>query len=180
MNNSALKSMRIRHFTKAPVGRALILALLLSLLCSAAALAEVPSLGEGMFKYAKNTLACLGSGAYDKIVTSVPFSDVSPSADEWASLAEGAFTTLSGSTPQKKYAVAYWTGETWKLAVPVSEPSSADVEALVLFSEDGKTFSGYSCASWGKVEKEYRKAEYVQWNEEYNGSTSVIIEMDED
>lgn len=154
--------------------------LVCALLCGCVALAEVPRLGEGMFKYAKNTLVCLSSGDYDKIVTAVPFSDVSPSADEWAGLAEGAFTSLAGSTPQKKYAVAYWTGEAWKLAVPVSEPSNADVEALVLFSEDGKSFSGYSCASWGKEEKEYRKAEYVQWNEEYNGSTSVIIEMDED
>lgn len=154
--------------------------LVLALLCCAAALAEVPKLGEGMFKYAKNTLSCLAGGAYDKIVTAVPFSDVSPSADEWAGFAEGAFSDLTGSTPQKKYAVAYWTGEVWKIAVPVSEPSNADVEALVLFSEDGKTFSGYSYATWGKVEKAYREAEYVQWNDEYNGSTSVVIEMDDD
>ncbi len=174
MNRNAMKAIE-------RLGRRLLGCLLIcALLGGAGALAEVPRLSEGMFKYAKNTLACLGSGDYDKIVTAVPFSDVSPSADEWAGLAEGAFTSLSGSTPQKKYAVAYWTGEAWKIAVPVVEPSSADVEALVLFSEDGKTFSGYSCANWDKVEKEYRKAEYVQWNEEYNGSTSVIIEMDED
>lgn len=166
----------ISKFTRRLLGSLLILSLLICF----PALAEVPKLGEGMFKYVKNTLTCLASGDYDKIVTAVPFSDLSPSADEWANLAEAAFTSLAGSTPQKKYAVAYWTGEAWKIAVPVSEPSSSDIEALVLFSEDGKTFSGYSCATWGKVEKEYHKAEYVQWNEEYNGSTSVIIEMDED
>lgn len=174
MNRNAMKNIR-------KIGRRLLGCMLIcALLCGCGALAEVPRLGEGMFKYAKNTLTCLGSGDYDKIVTAVPFSDVCPSADEWAGLAEGSFTSLAGSTPQKKYAVAYWTGEAWKIAVPVAEPSSADVEALVLFSEDGKTFSGYSCAGWGKVEKEYHKAEYVQWNDEYNGSTSVIIEMDED
>ena len=58
---------------------------------SVAALAEVPSLSESLFKYAKGALTCLASGAYDKVVTSLPFSDVSPSADEWRSFAKGSF-----------------------------------------------------------------------------------------
>lgn len=153
--------------------------LILVLLCCSAALAEVPKLQENMFKYAKNTLACLASGAYDKIVTSLPFSGVSPSGREWQDFAEGSFDTLAGSAPQKKYAVAYWNGISWKLAVPVSAPSHGDVEALLLVSEDGKSFSGYGCAIWEKVEEEYSEADYVQWNEEYNPSTSVVIEFDE-
>lgn len=150
------------------------------LLCCASALAEVPELKENMFKYAKNTLACLASGDYDRIVTSVPFSDLSPSADEWRDLAEYGFRDLSGSAPQKKYAVAYWTGRVWEIAVPVSEPSDSDVEVLVLISEDGRSFTGYACTDWGSVEDEYHDADYVQWNDEYNGSTSVVIEFDED
>ena len=154
--------------------------LIAALMCTAAAFAEVPKLNENMFKYAKNALLALADGAYDKLVTSLPFSDISPSGNEWAELAEGAFTTLSGSEPQNLYAVAYWMGTAWKIAVPVSEPVSADVEVLVLVSEDGKSFTGYSCTTWGKVKKEYQAADYVQWNEEYNASTSVVIEFDED
>lgn len=154
--------------------------LIAALICTAAALAEVPKLSENMFKYAKKALASLADGAYDKLVTSLPFSDVSPSSDEWAELAEGAFTTLSGSEPQNVYAVAYWMGSAWKIAVPVSDPDSAEVEALVLLTEDGKSFSGYGYTTWGKVRKEYQNADYVQWNEEYNASTSVVIEFDED
>ena len=149
------------------------------LLLTAAALAEVPSLSENMFKYAKGTLSCLASGAYDKIVTSVPFSGVSPSADEWAGFAQGGFTDLTGSSPQTKYAVAYWTGSSWKIAVPVSEPSSGSVETLVLISEDGQSVTGYGCSSWSQVSSEYESSSYVSWNSEYNASTSAVVEMDQ-
>ena len=154
--------------------------LLAILLLTSVALAEVPSLSENMFKYAKGTLSCLASGAYDKIVTSVPFSGVSPSADEWAGFAEGGFTDLPGSTPQTKYAVAYWTGMSWKIAVPVSEPNSASVEALVLISEDGQSVTGYGCSSWSQVSSEYESSNYVHWNAEYNASTSAVVEMDQE
>lgn len=147
------------------------------LLCTAAQ-AEVPSLSEKLFKYAKSALSCLASGEYDKVVTGLPFSDISPSADELRSFAQGSFSSLPGN-PQSKYAVAYWTGRAWKIAVPVSEPASGNVETLVLISEDGSSFTGYGCTSWGKVEGEYRNSNYVSWNDEYNASTSVIIESDE-
>ena len=153
--------------------------LLAILLLTSVAFAEVPSLSENMFKYAKGTLSCLASGAYDKIVTSVPFSGVSPSADEWAGFAQGGFTDLTGSTPQTKYAVAYWTGSSWKIAVPVSEPSSGSVETLVLISEDGQSVTGYGCSSWSQVCSEYESSSYVSWNSEYNASTSAVVEMDQ-
>lgn len=154
------------------------LSLLLMLL--AVASAEVPSLSESLFSCAKGALTCLASGSYDKIVTSVPFSGVSPSADEWQSFAEGSFSGLTGSSPQTKYAVGYWSGSIWKVAVPVSEPSSDRVETLVLLSEDGETVTGYSCTSWGKVQGEYESSSYVKWNSEYNSSTSAVVEMDEE
>ena len=154
--------------------------LIVALACmSASALAEVPSLSESMFKYAKGALSSLASGAYDKVVTSLPFSDVSPSADEWRSFAKGSFSSLSGSSPQTKYAVAYWTGRAWKIAVPVSEPSSGSVETLVLLSEDGSTFSGYGCSSWSSVCSEYQSSNYIVWNDEYNSSISAVVETDE-
>lgn len=147
--------------------------------CAATALAEVPSLSESLFKYAKGALTSLASGAYDKVVTSLPFSDVSPSADEWRNFAQGSFSSLSGASPQTKYAVAYWVGSVWKVAVPVSEPSSGSVETLVLISEDGSTFTGYGCSSWSSVSSEYQGSKYVVWNDEYNASTSVVVESDE-
>ena len=142
------------------------------------ALADVPALNAQMFNYAKAALSCLANGDYDRVVTGLPFSGLSPSADEWRSFAQGAFTDLSGSSPQTKYAVAYWTGRIWRVAVPVSEPNSDGVETLVLSSEDGSTFTGYACASWGGVRGECQSADYVSWNEEYSASTSAIVEND--
>lgn len=150
----------------------------LLLCCAGSALAEVPSLSENLFKYAKSALTALAAGDYEKVVTGLPFSDVSPSASEWRNLAEGSFSTLSGSNPQTKYAVAYWAGNVWKIAVPVSAPNSGSIETLVLVSEDGKTFTGYGCTSWKKVSGEYQSSSYVSWNEEYNASTSVVVEND--
>lgn len=148
------------------------------LFCAVTAQAEVPSLSEKLFKYTKSALGALASGEYDKLVSSLPFSGLSPSADEWRNFAQGSFSSLSGK-PQSKYAVAYWTGHAWKIAVPVAEPSSDHVETFVLISEDGSSFSGYGCTGWGRVKSEYQNSSYVCWNEEYNASTSVVIESDE-
>lgn len=155
----------------------LILAFLLS--CALPAHAETPGLSEKLFKYAKNALSCLASGEFDKVVTSLPFSDISPSADEWRNFAQGSFSSLFGVTPQSKYAVAYWNGRAWMLAVPVSEPNSGSVEALILTSEDGSTFTGYGCAVWANVKREYEASPYVVWDEEYSASTSVIVAFDQ-
>ena len=156
---------------------ALIAALLIA--AAAPALADVPKLSSKMFAYAKAALSCLAAGDYERVVTGLPFSGMSPSAEEWRSFAQGAFTGLSGSSPQTKYAVAYWTGHAWRVCVPVSEPSSGSVETLVLSSEDGDSFTGYACASWDSVCAGYQSADYVSWEDEYSASTSAIVENDE-
>lgn len=160
--------------------RALICLLIAGLMISGlvCAHAEVPALSESLFNYAKGALTNLASGDYDRVVTKLPFSDVSPSADEWRSFTEGSFSSLSGSSPQTRYAVAYWTGRMWEIAVPVSEPSSGNVEALVLLSEDGKSFCGYGCSNWKSIQSEYESSNHVIWNEEYNASTSAVVEND--
>ena len=148
------------------------------MLCAVTAPAQIPALSENMFKYTKATLTALAGGAYEKIVANLPFSGISPSAKEWKTLAEGSFTSLSGAEPQPRYAAAWWKGQMWKIAVPVTEPAGEDVEALVLFSEDGSSFTGYSCAPWGSVKRDLQSADYVTWNEEYFASTSVFVESD--
>lgn len=157
----------------------LILCIALLLICSSSAFAQAPSLSSSLFKCAKSALVSLADGDYQKVVTSLPFSGVSPSADEWRSLAEDGFSTLSGSSPQTKYAVAYRMGSVWKIAVPVSKPNSGSVETLVLVSEDGQIFTGYACSSWKKISAEFENSDYVTWNEEYNASTSVVVENDQ-
>lgn len=148
--------------------------LLILLLCTAiTAYAEVPQLSGELFSSAKQALLHLASGEYERLVTLLPFSDVAPSASEWQKFAEGNFTTL-GSNVQTDYAVAYWNGSCWKVAVPVSVPDHGNVESLVLTSSDGRTFSGYRYCSWSSVKSEYESAAYVTWNKEFVDASPMI------
>ena len=153
------------------------LAIVLTLIASASAAA---ALSGKAFTYAKGALTALADGDFDAVVTHLPFSGVSPSAGEWKSFAENAFGGLIGSAPQTTYAVAYWTGSVWKVAVPVSTPDDPAVETFVLTSEDGESFIGYARAPWSSVVSEYQSASHVAWNDEYSGSTSAVIEFDHD
>lgn len=151
----------------------LLAALVLSLSLCACAAAEdgVPSINEKLFKDAKQTLVYFDAGDYDSAAALVGFAD----AEELRKFAEGNFTTI-GNGVQSQVSVAYWTGSAWDLAVPVSEPSEDDVEALVLITSDGKSFSGYSYATWGDVETQYQACDYVVWNEEYLPNAPHIVE----
>ena len=142
------------------------------LLMGATALAAAPQLDDGLFLSARKAMGCLSSAEYERVVTLLPFSDVAPSAAEWERFA-GNFTSLDGA--QTDYAVAYWTGSLWKLAVPAQNPDSDDVEVLVLSSEDGSSFTGYRYATWGQVEKDLRNSDHVTWNQEYVGSAPVVV-----
>ncbi len=157
-----------------------IVSALIALMLCASACADVPPLSDQLFGCAKDAITALAAGEYDRMVTSMPYSDISPSADEWQSFANGAFSSLVGSNPQTYYAVAYRNGRCWKIAVPVSEPNSDDVEALVLVSEDGNTVCGYGRSMWGQIRSEYQSSDYVKWNHEYVSSTSAVIEADVD
>ena len=154
--------------------RRISLCLIVLMLCMVAtAYADVPQISSELFSSAKQALTCLSSGEYERLVTLLPFSGVSPSAAEWQSFADGNFSTLGGSV-QSEYSVAYWTGSDWRLAVPVSTPDNGDVEALVLSSADGSTFSGYRYSKWKDIKSEYESASYVVWNQEYVEATPVI------
>lgn len=148
--------------------------LLALLLLSATAYADAPQISGKLFSTAKEALSYLSSGEYERLVTLLPFSDVSPSAAEWQDFAEGNFSSLSGGV-QSEYAVAYWNGSCWKVAVPVDTPDNGNVETLVLTSADGKAFSGYRYSSWSSVKSEYEGASYVTWNKEYISSEPMIV-----
>lgn len=134
------------------------------LLIGSTAFAAVPQLSDSLFSSAKQALVYLASGEYERLVTLLPFSDVAPSAAEWESFAAN-FSNLTGV--QTDYAVAFWMGSVWVIAVPAQAPSDGSVEALVLGSDDGATFSGYRYATWSQVEGQMAKSDYVTWNQEY-------------
>ena len=147
-------------------------ALVACLLLGTVALADAPTLSEKLFSSAKQAVGYLSSGEYERLVTLLPFSDVAPSASEWASFAEN-YADLSN--PQSDYAVALWTGSVWAVAVPIQVPDSGSVEVLALSSEDGSTFSGYRYGTWSQVEKALGDSDRVIWNKEYVPGTPTLI-----
>lgn len=149
------------------------LCVVILLAANLSALAEVPQFSNLLFSSGKDALVYLASGEYERLVTLLPFSDVSPSASEWQDFAEGNFTTLANGV-QTDYAVAYWNETDWRLAIPVSEPSEDSVEALVLISPDGSTLTGYRYATWGEIKLEYEAASYTIWNKEYVPNAPVV------
>ena len=122
---------------------------------------------------AKKAVAYLSSGAYERLVTDLPYSGTAPSAAEWERFA-GSFSSLSGA--QTRYAVAYWNGGSWCVAVPLRAPDSDGVETLVLTSGDGSSFNGYRCVAWGRVRAECAKSDYCYWNEEYAGASMLMAD----
>ena len=144
---------------------------LVLLLIGACALAAVPQLSNGLFSDAKKAVAYLASGEYERLVTLLPFSGVAPSAAEWEGFARN-YSTLSGV--QQDYAVAYWAGGSWRIAVPLHTPDYGGVEVLMLLSGDGSTLTGYRYATWGQVEGEYSASDHVIWNREYVGASPQV------
>ena len=139
-----------------------ICAMLILLLLLSPALAA-PQLSDSLFVAAKQAAQCLMTGDYDRLTT-LPFSGDAPDADEWASFAANYRTA---GYAQQDYAVGYWLNESWRVAVPLRDPDSPDVEVLLLNSDDGYSFSGYRYADWGQVEREYANSDHVAWSSEY-------------
>ena len=142
------------------------------LMLGAVALADAPQLSDSLFSSAKQAVSYLASGEYERLVTLLPFSDVAPSAAEWESFA-GNYSNL-GSI-QSSYAVGFWAGGVWVVAVPMQVPDNGSVEVLALSSEDGVSFNGYRYATWSQVESAYATSSHVVWNDEYVGGTPTVI-----
>ncbi|MEE1200648.1 MAG: hypothetical protein U0L09_08345 [Christensenellales bacterium] len=154
--------------------RFILLTLIVFTLCAfTTAFAEVPQLSDTLMSDAKQAIVYMVSGEYERLVTLFPFSGVSPSASEWESFFTGNFDSVSDKA-QTDYAVAYWTGYAWEIAVPVDVPSDENVETLVLSSSDGVSFSAYRFSKWGDVKEKYESAEYLNWKDEYVEMTPVI------
>lgn len=151
--------------------KALCLAVVI-LLIGAVALADVPQLSDNLFSSAKQAVGYLASGEYERLVTLLPFSDVAPSAQEWESFA-GNYADLSNV--QSDYAVGFWTGGMWVVAVPIQAPENGDVEVLALSSEDGSSFTGYRYATWSQVESACNGSDRVVWNVEYIAGTPTLL-----
>ena len=142
------------------------------LLVGTIALAGAPKLSAGLFDSAKQALVSLASGDYDGLSDRLPFSGDAPDARQWQSLAE-SYADLS--RVQTDYAIGFWTGNIWVIAVPVQPPADGSVEVLAFSSEDGTTFNACRYATWKQIESAYGKSSRVIWNQEYVGGSATVV-----
>lgn len=135
------------------------------------ALADTPRLSDSLFTSAKKAVKYLSANEFDLLETKLPFGSASPSADQWESFS-GQFSHLDHV--QTDYAVAFWAGSSWVIAVPVQIPDSGSVEVLAFSSKDGAVFDDYRRAKWSQVEKAVNDSGRVIWNKEYVGDSATI------
>ena len=149
----------------------LLCAMLALLLIGSTAMAGTPKLSSALFASAKQALVCLSSGEYDRL-DGLPFSQNAPSTQQWEGLAE-RFADLS--EVQSDYAIGFWTGSIWVVAVPVLPPDDGSVEALAFSSEDGSSFNGCRYATWAQIEGASRDSSRVVWDQEYVGGSATVV-----
>ena len=153
------------------------LALCLMLAAAPLALAEnIPS--EQYFLRAKDALTLLAGGKAQEALGKLAFAYAQPEASDEAFLqfVKDYLPLLSEETVQRDVAVCYWEAlsSQYLLAIPISEPKSDDVMALVLMSPDFETFTGYAALSWAEVSEGTAASEYVWWNVEYAPGTRAL------
>lgn len=149
-----------------------LLSLLLVLLLTVLPALAAPQLSDSLFTAAKQAAAWLLAGDFDALSSRMPFSGAAPDAGEWASFAANYHTA---GPAQQQYAVGYWLNGSWRVAVPLQAPDTAQVEVLLLTSEDGYAFSGYRYANWGQVAQECAAGEHVVWNAEYVPAAPWVV-----
>ena len=142
-------------------------AILALILVGTAALAA-PRLSPGLFDSAKQALVALAAGGYDELADGLPFSD----ASQWQRLAEG-YASLEDV--QTDYAVAFWTGNIWVVAVPLQPPTDGAVEVLAFSSADGDSFDACRSAVWSQVESACSESSRVVWDKEYVGGSATVV-----
>ena len=145
-----------------------LLAILALILVGTTALAGAPKLSSGLIESAKQALVALSSCDYELLSERLPFSD----ASQWEHLAED-YASLDDV--QTDYAVAFWTGNIWVIAVPVQPPSDESVEVLAFSSEDGVSLNACRHATWRQIEEAYSKSNRVVWDQEYVGGSAMVV-----
>lgn len=149
------------------------------LLTVGAARAEEVVPTDEFFARGKQALAMMACGEIDQALQTLNFVfDVESvqTEDTFRRFASEAFTLLESGLVQVEVALC-WQDETgvWHLGIPLVEPVSWDVEALVLDSRDLIHFSGYSASNWGTLEEAAALSEKAYWNVEYVPGETVLF-----
>jgi hypothetical protein len=150
------------------------IALATALMAAFPLLASAKGMDDSLFDSAKEALTLMSYGEYAKALKKLDFADP-PSEADFEDFVCFELDDVLTQSVQTDVAVSFRRGKKLYLAIPVEEPSSRDVETLVLSSANGTRFDGYRAASWGDVMKQVNADDGAVWNEPYDPGTLVVV-----
>lgn len=150
-------------------------ALLLLALCALPGAALAKELDKKLFSGAKEAVSLISYGEYKKALKKLGLPSTASDVEAFAAFAEEHLGSASYGDVQTDVSVGYQLGKTLKLAVPITAPDGWNVEALVLLSKDGHSFTGYKAMSWGDVLTELEDSDSAIWNKPYDPDTPLIV-----
>ena len=131
-------------------------------------------LDTGLIKDAKQALTLISYGEYKKALKKLDFSG-EVSSKKLKSFAEENLSDAFLGEVQTDVAVAWKSGDSWIVAVPVEEPSYRGVQVFALRSKDGKQFDAYKAMTWGDVLAECGSSDSVIWKNAYEPEALTIV-----
>lgn len=157
---------------------ALMLCVMMLLPVCAAAEQQVTPM-DSMFMRLKEALILLSLDETDQALQLINFVfDVESelTAETFRELAETGLLLLDSGMVQTEVAVC-WLDEmgVYHFGIPLVEPISPDVEALVLCSRDLVNFSSYYPSVWSALEEAAAMHEQVVWNIQYQAGAPVLF-----
>ena len=158
---------------------ALILSLMLLIpACAMAESAQVTPM-DMMFQRLKDALILLSLEETDQALETIGFVfDVESelTEDSFRELTEMELVLLDSGMVQTEVAVC-WLDEmgVYHFGIPLVEPISLDVEALVLCSRDLINFSSYYATTWGALQETAALDPEAVWNVEYQAGVPLLF-----
>ena len=158
---------------------ALVLCLMMLLSVSAAAQPVQETPMDQMFQRLKDALIWLSLDENEQALETIRFVfDVECGLTEetFTALCEEQLVLLDSGMVQSEVAVC-WTDEmgVYHFGIPLVEPISPDIEALVLCSRDLIDFSSYYASTWSALQEAAALAEDAVWNIEYQAGTPMLF-----
>lgn len=158
---------------------ALILSLMLLTPTLAAAEPAEPAPMDMMFQRLKEALILLSLEETDQALEMIGFVfDVESELTEesFRELAEAGLVLLDSGMVQTEVAVC-WLDEmgVYHFGIPLVEPISLDVEALVLCSRDLMNFSSYYASTWGAIQEAAGLDPDAVWNLPYQAGVPMLF-----
>lgn len=134
---------------------------------------------EMMFLRGKEAVTLLAQGEVDQALELLAFVfDVESglTEDTFRLMVEEDMTLIDSGLVQTEVAMC-WLDEmgVYHIGIPLVEPASWDVEALVLDTRDMEIFCGYSLTNWAALEEAAELSAEVYWNVEYLPGNTLLM-----